>query len=61
MPSEMELQIFFRFRTWRRTVEEEMKTMGKTWHELQWLAQDRTLWRSFVGALCPPSGPTRIE
>ena len=38
--------------TWRRTVEEEMKEMGKTWNEVGWLAQDRDGWRRLVGALC---------
>ena len=47
--------------TWRRMVEEEMRAEGKTWHELRWLAQDRTGWRALVGALCSPSGATRIE
>ena len=41
--------------TWRRTIEEERKEAGKTWNELQWLAQDRNLWRNFVGALCSQS------
>ena len=48
-------------RTWRRTVEEEMRAAGKTWNELRWLAQDRAAWRDLVGALCSPSGATRIE
>ena len=38
--------------TWRRTVEEEMREVGKTWNELGWLAQDRDGWRKFVGAVC---------
>ena len=38
--------------TWRRTIDEERKTAGKTWNELRWLAQDRDQWRTFVGALC---------
>ena len=38
--------------TWRRTVEEEMREAGKTWNELNWLAQDRDGWRKLVGALC---------
>ncbi|KAI8493069.1 hypothetical protein Bbelb_290730 [Branchiostoma belcheri] len=38
--------------TWRRTVEEEMKAAKKTWHEIGWLAQDRSGWRKFVSALC---------
>ena len=38
--------------TWRRTVEAEMNEMGKTWHELKWMAQDREGWKRYVGALC---------
>ena len=38
--------------TWRRTIDDERKEAGKTWNELRWLAQDRTQWRNFVGALC---------
>ena len=47
--------------TWLRTIEDEMKTAGKTWNELRWLAQDRSEWKKFVGALCSPSGAPRIE
>ncbi|GFR94430.1 hypothetical protein ElyMa_000918600 [Elysia marginata] len=38
--------------TWRRSVESERVESGKTWNELNWLAQDRCEWRKFVGALC---------
>ena len=34
----------------RRTVEEEMKKMGKIWNEISWLAQDRDDWRRLVDA-----------
>ena len=37
--------------TWRRTVEEEMKTMDLTWGSVQKLAQNRQEWRTFVAAL----------
>ena len=47
--------------TWRRTTEYEMKTAGKMWNKLRWLAQDRSEWKKFVGALCSPSGALRIE
>ena len=40
--------------TWWRTIEDEMETAGKTWNELRWLAQDRSEWKKFVGALCSP-------
>jgi hypothetical protein len=38
--------------TWRRTVEDEMASAGKSWNETSWLAHDRDGWRRFVGALC---------
>ena len=47
--------------TWRRTIKDEMKTAGKMWNELRWLAQDRSEWKKFVGALCSPNGAPRIE
>ena len=36
---------------WRRTVENEMKDMNKTWGSLAKMAQDRTEWKAFVDAL----------
>uniref|UniRef100_A0A8D8XXM4 Craniofacial development protein 2 n=1 Tax=Cacopsylla melanoneura TaxID=428564 RepID=A0A8D8XXM4_9HEMI len=42
--------------TWRRTVEKEVKDEGKSWGEVKHLAQNRVRWRSFVAALCPPTG-----
>ena len=47
--------------TWQRTIEDEMKTAGKKWNKLRWLAQDRSEWKKFVGTLCSPSGAPRIE
>ena len=38
--------------TWRRTVEAEIKEMGKSWGELEKAAQNRDDWRSLVLALC---------
>ncbi|GFR62613.1 hypothetical protein ElyMa_003585500 [Elysia marginata] len=32
--------------TWRRSVESERVESGKTWNELNWLAQDRCEWRN---------------
>lgn len=37
--------------TWRRTVEEEMKSMGLTWDSVQKKAQNRPEWRTFGAAL----------
>lgn len=38
--------------TWRRTMVYELKEIGKTWYEMNWLAQDRADLRRFVDALC---------
>jgi len=38
--------------TWRRTIEAEMKTTGKTWKELEKAAMKRKQWKSLVAALC---------
>ena len=42
--------------TWRRTVEEEMKSMNLTWGGVQKTAQNRPEWRTFVAALYMPGG-----
>jgi hypothetical protein len=39
-------------KTWRRTIEEKITEMGKTWREVKALANQRKSWRSFTGALC---------
>jgi hypothetical protein len=39
-------------KTWRRTREEEITEMGKTWREVKALANQRKRWRRFTGALC---------
>jgi hypothetical protein len=39
-------------RTWRRTVEEGIGKVGKTWKEVEALAQNRIRWRCFVEAMC---------
>ena len=38
--------------TWKRTIEAEMKTAGKTWKELEKAAMDREQWKSLVSVLC---------
>jgi hypothetical protein len=38
-------------RTWRKTVEEEIRKVGKTWKQVGALAQNRIRWRCFVEAL----------
>ena len=37
--------------TWRRTVEKEIKEMGKTWGDIKLTARDRQMWREHVAAL----------
>ena len=37
--------------TWRRTVEKEIKEMGKTWEGIKFMAKDRQMWREHVSAL----------
>lgn len=39
-------------KTWRTTVAQEAKSIGKSWMELRHLAQDRDRWRRTVEALC---------
>ena len=37
--------------TWRRTVEEEMRSWGENWNTIKMMATDRERWKSFVAAL----------
>jgi hypothetical protein len=39
-------------KTWGRTLEEEIREMGKTWSEVKALANQRKRCRNFTGALC---------
>ena len=43
--------------TWRRKLISELSEIGKTWEEIETLAQVRTHWRRFVNSLSPPDGP----
>ena len=38
--------------TWRRTIERDLKKMGKTWKEVEKIAADRSQWKGLVTALC---------
>ena len=38
--------------SWRRTVEEELRGIGKSWADASELAQNRDKWRKIVVALC---------
>ena len=42
--------------SWRRDLEDDIKRMGRTWGQLERLAQDRAGWRNLVGGLCPRRG-----
>ena len=39
-------------RTWRRTIEDEIRGIGKTWNEVKGMAGDRNAWKLFMDALC---------
>nr|XP_006821756.1 PREDICTED: uncharacterized protein LOC102803864 [Saccoglossus kowalevskii] len=45
--------------SWRRVMEADVKKMGRTWKELETLAQDRSAWRNLVDGLCPRRGDRR--
>ena len=46
-------------KTWRRTVEEEMKQVDMSWGQLSNIAQNRVRWRATVAAACVSGGATR--
>jgi hypothetical protein len=39
-------------RTWRRTIEDEMRNTGRSWKEVKGIAGDRNAWKVFIDALC---------
>jgi len=39
-------------RTWRRTVEDEIRGAGRSWNEVKGIAGDRSAWKLFMNALC---------
>jgi len=39
-------------RTWRRTIEDEIRSIRRSWNELKGLAGDRNVWKLFMDALC---------
>ena len=41
-------------KTWRRTVEDEVKAAGWTWAQLKRTARNRVRWRGVVAVLCSP-------
>ena len=46
-------------KTWRRTVEEEMKHADLSWGQVSTIAQNRVRWRATVAAVCASAGATR--
>jgi hypothetical protein len=39
-------------RTWRRTIEDEIRSTGRSWNEVKGIAGDRKAWKLFMDALC---------
>jgi hypothetical protein len=39
-------------RTWRRTIEDEIRNTGRSWNEVKGIAGDRNAWKPFMDALC---------
>jgi hypothetical protein len=39
-------------RTWRRTIEDEIRNTGRSWNEVKGVAGDRKAWNLFMDALC---------
>jgi len=39
-------------RTWRRTIEDEVRNTGRSWNEVKGIAGDRNAWQPFMDALC---------
>jgi hypothetical protein len=39
-------------RTWRRTIEDEIRHTGRLWNEVKGIAEDRNAWKLFIYDLC---------
>jgi len=39
-------------RTWRRTIEDEIRNAGRSWNEVKGIAGDRNAWKLFMDAVC---------
>jgi hypothetical protein len=39
-------------RTWRRTIEDEIRNTGRSWNEIRGIAGDSKAWKLFLDALC---------
>jgi len=44
-------------RTWRRAIEDEIRSTRRSWNEVKGIAGDRNAWKLFMDALCS----SRIE
>ena len=40
-------------RTWRRTIQDEIRSARRSWNEVKGIAGDRNAWKLFMDALCP--------
>jgi len=45
-------------RTWRRTIEDEIRSTKRSWNEVKRIAGDRNAWKLFMDALCSTSSKT---
>jgi hypothetical protein len=39
-------------RTWRRTIEGDIRSTGRSWNEIKGIAGDRNAWKFFMDTLC---------
>jgi hypothetical protein len=39
-------------RTWRRSIEDEVRNTGRSWNEVKGMVGDRNAWKLFMDALC---------
>jgi hypothetical protein len=39
-------------RTWRGTIEDEIRSTGRSWNEVKVIAGDHKAWKLFMDALC---------
>jgi len=39
-------------RPWRRTIEDEIRNIGRSWNEVKGIAGDRNTWKFSMDALC---------
>ena len=39
-------------RTWRRTIEDEIRSTRRSWNEVKGIAGDRNAWKLFMDVLC---------